>query len=66
MVAALRKQKQIELCEFKASLVYKLISRTAGATQWDPVSKNKKNLKMVHLYKEILFSDEQIKYRYML
>lgn len=49
MVAALRKQKQIELCEFKASLVYKLISRTARATQWDLVSKNKKNLKILKI-----------------
>jgi hypothetical protein len=30
-----------QICEFEASLVYKLSSRTARATQINPVSKNK-------------------------
>ena len=31
------------ISEFEASLVYKVSSRTAGATQRNPVSKNQKN-----------------------
>ena len=31
-----------DLCEFKASLVYIMISRISRATQKDPVSKKKK------------------------
>ena len=31
MVPALRRQKQADLCEFKASLIYKTESRTARA-----------------------------------
>jgi hypothetical protein len=38
---ALGKQRQADLCEFKASLVYRLSFRTAGATQRNPVSKNR-------------------------
>ena len=30
-----------DLCEFKASLVYRVSYRTAKATQWNPASKNK-------------------------
>jgi hypothetical protein len=36
----LRRQKQVDLCEFKASLV-RVSSRTARATQRNPVQKNK-------------------------
>ena len=32
----------MDLCEFKASLVYRASSRTAKAAQRSPVSKNKK------------------------
>jgi hypothetical protein len=32
-----------QISEFEASLVYKVISRTARATQKNPVSKNQKN-----------------------
>jgi hypothetical protein len=38
---ALGKQRQINLCEFKASLVYRVNSKTAKATQRNSVSKNK-------------------------
>jgi hypothetical protein len=38
---ALQRQKQVDLCNFKASLVYKTSSRTAKATQINPVSTNK-------------------------
>ena len=33
LIPAFRKQKQEDLCEFKASLVYRVSSRTAKATQ---------------------------------
>jgi hypothetical protein len=35
------RQRQVDHCEFKVSLVYRMSSRTAGATQRNPVSKNK-------------------------
>jgi hypothetical protein len=39
LIPALGRQKQADLCEFKASLVYKSSSRPARATQRDPVLK---------------------------
>ena len=39
---ALGSQRQADLCEFKASLVYRMSSRTARATQRNPVLKNQK------------------------
>ena len=40
LIPALRRQKQMDLCEFKASLVYKETPRTARAvTQRNPVLK---------------------------
>jgi hypothetical protein len=36
---ALGRQRQADLCEFKASFVYIVSSRTARAVQRDPVSK---------------------------
>jgi hypothetical protein len=41
-IAALRRQTQVDLCEFEASLVYRVSFRTAGATQRNPVSKRKR------------------------
>ena len=41
IIPALGKQKQADLCEFVASLVYRGSSRTARATQRNPASKNK-------------------------
>jgi hypothetical protein len=38
-----RRQRQVDLCEFKASLVYRVSSRTVKATQRNPVLKNKTN-----------------------
>jgi hypothetical protein len=35
-------ERYLDLCEFKASLVYRVSSRTARATQRNPVSKNQK------------------------
>jgi hypothetical protein len=36
------RQRQVDLCEFKASLVYRASSRTAKATQRNPLSKTNK------------------------
>jgi hypothetical protein len=43
LILALGKQSQAEIAEFKDSLVYKVSSRTARATQRNPVSKKKIN-----------------------
>jgi hypothetical protein len=43
LVLALRRQWQVDLRELKASLVYRVSSRTAKATQRNPVSKIKQN-----------------------
>ena len=40
LISALWRQRQVNRCEFKASLVYRVSSRTAGATQKDPVLKH--------------------------
>ena len=37
------RQRQADLCEFEASLVYRASSRTARATQRNPVSKKQTN-----------------------
>ena len=37
LILVLRKQKQVDLCEFKASLVYRVSSRTARPTERNPV-----------------------------
>jgi hypothetical protein len=42
LIPALGRQRQ-GISEFEASLVYKVSSRTARATQRNPVSKNKNN-----------------------
>jgi hypothetical protein len=39
LISVLRRQRQVDLCEFEASLVYRLSSRTARATQKNLVSK---------------------------
>jgi hypothetical protein len=41
LVPALRSQRQADLCEFKASLVYRESCRTARATQRNSVPKTK-------------------------
>ena len=43
LIPALGRQRQVDLCEFEASLVYRVSSRTARATQRNPVSKTKTN-----------------------
>jgi hypothetical protein len=42
------KHRQVELCEFEASLVYRAESRTSKDTQQDPISKNKNKQKKTH------------------
>ena len=46
LIPALRRQRQVDFCEFEASLVYRVSSRTAGAvTQRKSVSKTNKQQK---------------------
>jgi len=49
LVPALRRQRQVDLCEFEASLVYGASSRMARATQRNPVSKIQWNRETVFL-----------------
>ena len=42
LIPAFWRQRQLDLCEFKVSLVYRVSSRTAMDTQRNPVSKYKK------------------------
>ena len=46
-------QVGLSLCEFEASLVYKVSSRTARATQRNPVSKNKNQTSKQTKYKHM-------------
>ena len=46
LIPALRRLKQVDLCEFKASLVYRVSSRTARAIQRNPVSKKNQKKKV--------------------
>jgi hypothetical protein len=45
LIPALGRQRQVDLSEFRDSLVYQVSSRTARATQRNPVSKNLKKKK---------------------
>ena len=45
LIPALRRQRQVDLCELEASLVYRVSSWTARAIQRNPVSKNKNKQK---------------------
>jgi hypothetical protein len=51
LIPALGRQRQA-ISEFEASLVYKVSSRTARATQRNPVSKNQKKKKKKKILKE--------------
>ena len=42
-IPALGRQRQADLSEFEASLVYRVNSRTVRAAQKNPISKNKTN-----------------------
>jgi hypothetical protein len=41
LIPALGRQRQVDHCEFKASLVYRMSSKIARVTQRNPVLKNK-------------------------
>ena len=41
LIPELQRQRQVDLCEFETSLVYRASSRIARATQKNPVSKTK-------------------------
>jgi hypothetical protein len=43
LIPALRRERQADLCDFEASLVYRVNSRTSRGTQRNPVLKNKQN-----------------------
>ena len=44
LIPALRRQRQVDLCEFKANLVYGASSRPVSkATERKPILKNKNN-----------------------
>ena len=43
LIPAPGRQRQADLCEFEASLAYRVSFRTARATQGNPVLKNKNN-----------------------
>jgi hypothetical protein len=46
------------ISEFKASLVYRVSSRTARASQRNPVSKNKNKNKSVKLFPYEIFTED--------
>jgi hypothetical protein len=45
LIPALRRQRLVDFCEFKASLVYTVSSKTANALKRDLVSKKEKEIK---------------------
>ena len=68
LIPALRRQRQTDLCEFKASLIYKArqLSRTAGTSQGDSSQKKKKGkerkIKVLEhtIYPSVVFSSTQV------
>ena len=50
LIAVLGKQRQEDLCELEASLVYRVSSRTARATQGNPVLKQQQSKSHVNIY----------------
>ena len=53
LIQALRRQRWMDFCEFEASLVYSVSSRTGSkATQRNPVSKKEKRKKKKNGYTE--------------
>jgi hypothetical protein len=47
LILALGKQRQVDLCEFKASVIYRVSSRTARDKQRNPISKKKKKINKI-------------------
>jgi len=50
LILALWWQRQVDLCEFEASLIYRVSSRPAGATWGEPVSKERRKRKVSHVF----------------
>jgi hypothetical protein len=50
LIPTLGRQKQADLCESEASMLYRASSRTARATQRNPVSKNKSIYIYIYIY----------------
>ena len=55
LIPALGRQRQVDLCEFEASLVYRVSSRTARATKMSPVSINQTKTKVNQEKEKLLF-----------
>ena len=53
LIPALGRQKQEDLCELKASLVYRVSSRTVRTTQRNSVSKNQNKVKTTAKRKQV-------------
>ena len=51
LIPTLRKKRQVDLCEFEASLVYRLSSRTAWPIQNNSASKNETKQKQKQFLK---------------
>ena len=47
LIPAIRRQRQVGLCEFEASLVYRVSSRTDSIVTGNPVSRNKQTKKII-------------------
>jgi hypothetical protein len=54
------RQRQVDLCEFKASLVYRVNSRTARATLRNPVSKTNKQERKKGRKKQKVCTDSSV------
>ena len=50
LISAIQKQKEVDLCEFKGSLVYIESSRPAGTKEGPCLKKSKKNLFFIFLF----------------
>jgi hypothetical protein len=51
LIPALRRQRQVYLCEFEASLIYRVSSRTVSAIQRNSVSDKKDYVHRIYLFK---------------
>ena len=56
LIPAFGRQRQVDLCEFEASLVYRVSSRTDRVTQRNSVLKNKQAKKKKNYHFEILMN----------
>ena len=48
------RQSQVDLCDFKAILIYRVSSRTAGATQRNPVSQMQNKQKRTRIHYSVI------------